>query len=186
MRRSIYNIISVLFSGVRFACMKIFYVNRFSWRGMERFSPNTEIHISENGSIHLGNRVRMHRRSKLSAFGNGVLEIGDNTAIGRDVSINCMDRITIGADVQLAEGTRIYDHDHDFRCPGGLKAEKYLTAAVEIGDNCWIGCNVIILRGTKLGKGCIVGAGSVLKGIYPDNSLVIQKRSTEIIHCAQE
>ena len=47
-----------------------------------------------------------------------------------------------------------------------------------IGDNSWIGCNVVILRGTSIGKNCIVGAGSVLKGTYPDNSVIVQKRQT--------
>ena len=53
-------------------------------------------------------------------------------------------------------------------------------APVTIGDNSWIGCNVVILRGTSIGKNCIVGAGSVLKGTYPDNSVIVQKRQTTV------
>lgn len=43
-----------------------------------------------------------------------------------------------------------------------------------------VGCNVVILRGTSIGKNCIVGAGSVLKGTYPDNSVIVQKRQTTV------
>lgn len=180
MRRRIYNLISVLFSAVKFGVMKLLHGKHFHYDGIQRFSPNTEVLVSENGTLHLGKKVRAHRRSKLSVFGEGLLEIGANTALGNGVSITCMDKITIGEGVQIGPDTKIYDHDHDFRVPGGVRAEKFVTAPVKIGDNTWIGCNVVILRGTTIGKNCIVAAGSVLKGSYPDNSVIVQKRPTSV------
>lgn len=180
MRRHIYNLISVLFSAVKFGLMKLFRFRHFYCSGIQRFSPNTEVIIAEKGTLRLGSRVRAHRRSKLTVFGNGTLTIGSNTALGNGVSITCMERITIGEGVQIGPDTKIYDHDHDFRVPGGVKTEKFVTAPVEIGDNTWIGCNVVILRGTTIGKNCIVAAGSVLKGKYPDNSVIVQKRQTSV------
>ena len=180
MRRRIYNIISVLFSAIKFGILRLIHGSHIRFDGIQRFSPNTEVLISENGTLHLGKKVRAHRRSKLSVFGNGLLEIGANTALGNGVSVTCMEKITIGEGVQIGPDTKIYDHDHDFRVPGGVKAEKFVTAPVEIGDNTWIGCNVVILRGTTIGKNCIVAAGSVLKGNYPDNSVIVQKRQTSV------
>lgn len=180
MRRLLYNLISVLFSALRFGILKLFHFQHFSFAGIQRFSPNTEVVIIEKGSIRLGRHVRAHRRSKLLAFSSGVLEIGSDTALGNGVSINCMERITIGEGVQIGPDVKIYDHDHDFRVPGGIRAEKFKTAPVEIGANSWIGCNVVILMGTTLGENCIVGAGSVLKGQYPANSVIVQKRNTEV------
>lgn len=180
MRRLLFNLISVGFSAVKFGILKLFHFRHFFFRGMQRFSPNTEVIVSENGTICIGKHVRAHRRSKLLAFSSGVLEIGSNTALGNGVSINCMDSITIGEGVQIGPDVKIYDHDHDFRVPGGIRAEKFKTAPVKIGANSWIGCNVAILMGTTLGENCIVGAGSVLKGQYPANSVIVQKRSTEI------
>lgn len=173
MRRCLCNIISVLFSAVKFGAMKVLHGKHFQYQRIQRFSPNTEVLISENGTLHLGNRVRAHRHSKLSVFGNGTVKIGSDTALGNGVSITCMERITIGEGVQIGPDTKIYDHDHDFRVPGGVKAEKFVSAPVEIGDNTWIGCNVVILRGTTIDKNCIVAAGSVLKGNYPDNSVIV-------------
>ena len=108
----------------------------------------------------------------------GTLEIGSNTALGNGVSVNCMESIVIGEGVQIGPDTKIYDHDHDYRVPGGIGAGKFVTAPVTIDDNSWIGCNVVILRGTSIGKNCIVGAGSVLKGAYPAGSVIVQKRQT--------
>ena len=180
MRRHLLNLISVLFSVIKFAILRLIHGSHFRFDGIQRFSPNTEVLISENGTLHLGKKVRAHRRSKLSVFGDGQLEIGANTALGNGVSITCMEKITIGQGVQIGPDTKIYDHDHDFRVPGGVKAEKFVTAPVEIGDNTWIGCNVVILRGTTIGKNCIVAAGSVLKGNYPDDSVIVQKRQTSV------
>ena len=180
MRRQLYNVISVLFSTIKFTIMRLIHGGHFRLEGIQRFSPNTEVLISENGTLHLGKKVRAHRRSKLSVFGDGLLEIGSNTALGNGVSVTCMEKITIGEGVQIGPNTKIYDHDHDFRVPGGVKAEKFVTTPVEIGDNTWIGCNVIILRGTIIGKNCIVAAGSVLKGCYPDNSVIVQKRQANV------
>lgn len=75
----------------------------------------------------------------------------------------------------------IYDHDHDFRAKNGLKELKYKTSPVEIGDNVWIGANTVILRGAKIGNNCVITASSVIKGEYPDNSIIVQKRNTETI-----
>lgn len=180
MRRLFYNLISVLFSALKFSILKLLHFHHFFFDGIQRFSPDTELLISDNGTIRLGKHVRAHRRSKLLAFKNGILEIGSNTALGNGVSINCMDKITIGEGVQFGPDVKIYDHDHDFRVPGGIRAEKFKTAPVEIGNHCWIGSSVVILRGTRLGENCVVGAGSVLKGKYPANSMIVQKRNTEV------
>lgn len=180
MRRTIYNLVSVLFSAVKFGLMKLFHFHHFYFAGIQRFSPNTEVVIAEHGTVRLGKHVRAHRRSKLLAFGNGTLEIGSDTALGSGVSINCMDSIVIGRGVQIGPDTKIYDHDHDFRVPGGIGAGKFVTAPVVIGDNTWIGCNVVILRGTTIGKNCVVAAGSVLKGSYPDGCVIVQKRQTGV------
>ena len=66
------------------------------------------------------------------------------------------------------------------RAEGGLAAMKYKTAPVEIGNNVWIGANCVILRGTKIGDNCVVAAGSVIKGEFPANTLIYQKRDTEV------
>ena len=46
------------------------------------------------------------------------------------------------------------------------------TRPVAIGNNCWIGAKATILDGTKIGDGCIVAAGAVVKGEFPDNVII--------------
>ena len=99
MRRFIFNLVSVLFSAVKFGIMKLFHFHHFFYSGIQRFSPNTEVVIAEGGTIRLGRHVRAHWRSKLLAMDGGTLEIGSNTALGNGVSVNCMESIVIGEGV---------------------------------------------------------------------------------------
>ena len=71
----------------------------------------------------------------------------------------------------------IYDHDHDVARP--IKSGAYRTSPIRIGDDCWIGTQSVILRGTVLGDRDVVGAGSVLKGSFDDDLIIVQKRETE-------
>lgn len=117
-----------------------------------------------------GAKIRVRKAAKC--------EIGNNTSVNSNNMIVCRESIKIGNNVYLSPNVQIYDHDHDFRVEGGVTAGKYKTTPVEIGDSCWIGANTVILRGTKLGRNCVVGAGCVLKGEYPDDSVIVQKRET--------
>lgn len=181
MSRLIRNIISVGYSLVRFSITKVFKGRRFTYRGIQRFSPDTQVLFINEGEIHLGNRVRVHSGSKIRAVGSGKLFIGDNTAINYNCLFAAMDCIKIGNNVEFGPNVLMYDNDHDFRAPGGLKAGKYKTGPITIGDNTWIGASTVILRGTKIGANCVVGAGCVIKGEYPDNTIIVQRRETEIL-----
>ena len=73
----------------------------------------------------------------------------------------------------------IYDHDHKFG-PEGIRP-GYNTAPVVIENDCWIGAGVTILRGTHIGEGCVIGAGSIVKGEIPPHSLVTSDRQLTIV-----
>lgn len=88
----------------------------------------------------------------------------------------CMDSISVGEGTVFGPSVYVYDHDHDYAV--GIEKDEYKTEPVVIGKNCWIGANTVILRGTKLGDNCVVGAGCVIRGEYPDNTVIVQKRET--------
>lgn len=85
-------------------------------------------------------------------------------------------KITIGQDVTISRDVLILNHD--FSITQGLKTVDkkqtgYFLKEVKIGDNCFIGARAVLLPGTMIGKNSIVGAGTVVKGIIPENSVVI-------------
>ena len=99
--------------------------------------------------------------------------------IGARCRIYCIDLpaepflVTIGDDVGIAGGVKILTHNGAARM---LKQQRPLIqffGAVTIGDNCFIGENAILLPGVRLGRGCIVAAGAVVHGEFPDNTMVV-------------
>lgn len=178
MRRTVGNIISVLWTMLRIAVKKLVRGSGFQSGWIERFSPNVVFELKKGSRVKLGNRVRAHSGTKIKVLKNAELEIGSNVEINYNCMIICMDRVSIGEGCGLAPGVLIYDHDHDYHYR--FSEHKYKTSPVEIGRNCWIGADTVILRGTKLGDNCVVGAGCVLSGEYPDNSVIVQKRETSV------
>jgi len=80
--------------------------------------------------------------------------------------------IEIGNKVRIASGTHFITHDGSIMCfrdelKGGLFGK------IKIGNNVFIGINCIILLNSTIGDNCIVGAGSVVRGQFPENSVIV-------------
>ena len=106
---------------------------------------------------------------------------------GKDVQLNdyvhivAMDNVTIGDNVLMASHVFISDNSH-----GSYKGDdndtnpntppiqrEYATAPVSIGDNTWIGEGVMIMPGVNIGKGCVIGAHSIVNKSIPDYSIAV-------------
>lgn len=113
---------------------------------------------------------------------NGEIEIGKECYIGEGTHVWSSSNIVIGDRVLIAHNCNIFDNtthpldaaerNDDFIniCLNG-KWKTYDTCYSEpviIGNDAWIGCNCIILKGVTIGEGAIVGAGSVVtKNVEP-------------------
>lgn len=161
---------------IKMAWTKIFHISSFKGPKISMVSPLTEITLERGGKLEIGERFKMRDGAKIRVRKGAVCKIGRNTSVNCNNMIACRERIIIGNDVQFSPNVQIYDHDHDFRAEGGIKAGKYKTAAIEIGSNVWIGANTIILKGTKIGDNCVIAAGSVVRGEYPAGDIIIQRR----------
>lgn len=183
MRRQFNNIISVTYSALRMGVYRLINGASFKSSLIERISPNVVLEFNKGSKVTLGKKIRVHSGSKIKVRSGAELNIGDNVKINYYCIIACQERIKIGEGTEFGPSVYLYDHDHDYK--KGLSAnsneESFKKAPIEIGKNCWIGANTIILRGTKIGDNCVIGAGCVLKGNYSTNSVVVQKRITEIV-----
>jgi acetyltransferase-like isoleucine patch superfamily enzyme len=109
--------------------------------------------------------------------------VGERTFVGRS-ALSVAERVTIGADVLIAWGVTIMDHDShsirfterrhdvsDWLC--GHKDWSHVPMApVTIGDKSWIGTGATILKGVSVGEGGIVAAGSVVTHDVPPWTIV--------------
>lgn len=110
--------------------------------------------------IRIGNNVGM---SGVTIYARKGIEIGENTAIGGNTKILDNDFHPIEAETRnklLAD-------------KNGGDSDLVPSKPIKIGKNCFIGCNAIILKGTELGDGCVVGAGAVVSGKFEANSVIV-------------
>jgi len=78
--------------------------------------------------------------------------------------------IEIGDHVAVAANTEFITHDGATWCFEDLAGGVF--GKIVIGNNVFIGINCIILSNTTIGDNCIVGAGSVVRGHFPENSII--------------
>lgn len=182
MNKYIKGIFCVPLASLKFLILKVEKGNNFKARFPAILSPLTEISVTGESCLYIGKMLKMHNGAKIRTRNDGKLSIGNNFSMNNGCIITAYDDIEIGENVMLGPNVLIYDHDHDYKAEGGVFSLKYKTSPVTIGNNVWIGANCVILRGTSIGDNCVIGGGCVLKGEYPSNSVIVQKRSTEVIN----
>lgn len=117
----------------------------------------------------------LYQRCIIVARYSGKIKIGENCGISGS-TIYAFDSIIIGNCTRIGANCKIIDNDFhpielEFRHKG-LNEQYTKRAPITIGNDCFIGMNSIILKGTKLGNNVIVGAGSVVHGEWPDNCII--------------
>jgi acetyltransferase-like isoleucine patch superfamily enzyme len=104
---------------------------------------------------------------------NPVVTIGDRCIIGRGSHVIGHWSIVLGDDIQTGPYVYITDQNHgyeDLEMPVGRQPTR--ERPVRIGSGSWLGANVVVLPGTDLGRNCVVAAGAVVRGTFPDHTVV--------------
>lgn len=139
------------------------------------------LEFDKKSTVLLGEKIGLRNFVVLSVRSGAMLSIGEGVFLNNGCNIVVHKCVTIGDNTKFGQNVMVFDHDYDYNVEGGVAAKKYKNADVVIGKNCWIGAGCIILRGTKVGDDSIVGAGCVLKGNYPQGSVIVQKRNTIVV-----
>ena len=158
---------------IRNGFYKIRYGSKLHMGNIQSFQ-HISIEMRNGGGVTMGNYNQNRGMTWLICDG-GALKIGSHCFFNNNSSITCMSSITIGDNCKFGNNLVIVDHDHNYRRKDESESE-FISTPVSIGDNTWVGADVVILRGTKIGKNCVIGAGSIIKGEVTDNAVAIQKR----------
>ena len=109
------------------------------------------------------------------------LDLGDNTWVGHYSIIDSSYGVKIGEGCQLAAWIGVYSHSshiairllgRDYMRTDIHYRSGYQSGPVEIGPYSFIGAQTIILPGVKIGKGCLIGAHSLISKSLPDFAVV--------------
>lgn len=130
--------------------------------------------VNNPKSIAIGSHVTICRDFVLADLrpGEGTLpkiRIGDGCTILFRFQCNAAESVIVGRNVLMASNVLITDSDHVLE-PGGIpitRSTRLRTKPVRVGDNCWLGQNVVILKGVTIGDNCIIGANSVVTSDVP-------------------
>lgn len=131
------------------------------------------IFIGKNVSIKVGTRIEPIKLWKNNKFEPQII-INDNVSIQQNCHITAAKILEIGRDVTLAADVMITDIDHEYRdINKGILEQPLIVNETIIGEQTYIGMGARIMAGTKLGKHCVVGANSVVKGTFPDYCVIV-------------
>ncbi|MFN6945468.1 MAG: acyltransferase [Cytophagaceae bacterium] len=125
------------------------------------------------GPIVIGDRVYIYRDTILETGHGGFLRIGNDSSIHPRCQLNAyISPIQIGNGVMIAPNCAFYSYDHGI-APGQPIRKQPLQSkgAIIIEDEAWIGFGTIILSGVRIGRGAVVGAGSVVTQDVPDGGI---------------
>lgn len=126
--------------------------------------------------IKIGNKVRIYPGARIETYGKAAsIYIKDNVSIGQNFHITSSgSELVIDEDTTISGNVFITNIDHDYKQIGvHILKQDFLTKETKIGRNCFIGYGAAIQAGTILGKQCIVGANSVVRGEFPDYCVIV-------------
>ncbi len=142
--------------------------------------------VIPSGKCIIGNNFTMNNGLRFNPIGypqpcmivvakDAILTIGKNVGISQ-TSIVCHHSISIGDNVKMGGGVKVYDTDFhslnpEVRRNYSLDMMSKKVAPVVIGNNVFIGAGSIILKGVNIGENSVVGAGSVVTKSIPANQI---------------
>ena len=129
--------------------------------------------VTNGNKVRFGKGFTFRKSFYLLIDKHGHVEIGSDCFFNNFCSITCLHSVSIGDGTIFGEGVKIYDHNHKFsNLNKTIKEQGFSIGSVHIGNHCWIGTNSVILKGADIGDNCVIGAGCVVSGKIPSNSIV--------------
>lgn len=137
----------------------------------DRIVVRGKLSINGGGQITCGNDLLIRcdeiNPVKIHVAPDAILTMGNQVFLNNGTNISCSNNIQIGTHVDIADECLIMDNDFH-----GVGEKETQSAPIIIEDDVWLASRVIILKGVRIGKGSIVGAGSVVTKSIPPNSFV--------------
>jgi acetyltransferase-like isoleucine patch superfamily enzyme len=125
-------------------------------------------------NIEVKSNVFIGRNCYMRANANAFISIGERSLINDYCYLTSNHSISIESDVLIGEFVSIRDYDHAFSCPDiPISLQGFTGGPIVIGEGSWIGRGVAITKNVRIGKGCIIGANSVVTRDIPDYSVAV-------------
>ena len=133
--------------------------------------------LMRNGVV-LGDHVKIGPYSTLlgapiSSLGEGI-RFGANSAVDAYSFIGSAGPVNVGENVIMGQHVCFHPENHNFdRADVPIKAQGTTRLGITIEDDVWVGANVTFLDGAYVGRGSVIGAGSLVRGKIPPYSIAV-------------
>lgn len=125
-------------------------------------------------NVFIGKKVRIFPHLRMETQDGGSISIQDDVVISQNVHLTSAGTLEIGKRSLILANVFITNIDHDYTEIGKhVVKQKIVMKETKIGENCFIGMGAAIMAGTILGKQCVVGANSVVRGVFPDYCVIV-------------
>ncbi len=116
------------------------------------------------GRLQVGAGVLLEPNVWITAPGDARISIGAGSFLNQGVMIAAEELVEIGEHCMLANGCFVTDASHRYDDPERPITWQGFTSKgpTRIGDNCWLGANVVVTSGVSIGERCVIGANSVV------------------------
>jgi len=166
----IIRIIRSCFGLIKLTIIKLFHYKQFYFSPFSFVDPSIRIEFrGTKAKLVLGKGFKS--RSNVILRVSGQLTIGDNVFINDSCKINCDHLINIGNDSIFGPNVLMFDDDYDYTSKDLTRLAGWKHGQVSIGEDVWVGANVVILRNAVIGSHSVVGAGALVKEVIPERSL---------------
>lgn len=150
-------------------------------------SPLADIEDSVRGTrIVVGDGARIDSFVKIKpAGGMGDVVIGSNSHVNSGCVIYTGNGVTIGSDVLIAANCTFAPVNHEYRSRDRKIIEQRFRPSkggIVVEDDVWIGANVVLLDGAILRRGCVIGAGSLVRGEVPEYAVAVGSPAEVVGH----
>jgi acetyltransferase-like isoleucine patch superfamily enzyme len=98
--------------------------------------------------------------------------IRENVYVNRYTVIDASSCLEIGRNTMIGPHCYITDHDHGISAGERPGHTDLVVAPTKIGERCWLGAGVIVLKGVEIGSGTVVAAGAVVTRSFPEGVVV--------------
>ncbi|MGZ6641354.1 MAG: acyltransferase [Solirubrobacteraceae bacterium] len=125
------------------------------------------------GRLEIGPHVLLEPGVWITAPGQARVRIGEGTFLNLGVMVASTALVEIGPHCMLANGCFVTDGNHRFDDPDVPVTWQGFTSKgpTRIGDNTWLGANVVVTSGVTIGRRCVIGANSVVTADVPPGSI---------------
>lgn len=148
---------------------------------LQSHSLSSEIKVNKKAKLVLAKNTQLSADCDIFLGKGALIEIGERTFFNKRCMVSAHKEIIIGRNCLFGPDVKIYDNNHVIKAGAGVVHGEHSSKAIYIGNNCWLASNVVVLAGATIEDNCVIGAGVIIKGHVPANSIVKTSTSNQIV-----